>query len=64
MQRVLGFLAIYSGLKTKIAIVRKTKNTEGGISIDRCSNRTGIDVPEITYHKENCISPPYYDQMS
>jgi len=38
MQRVLGFLAIYSGLKNKRAIVRKTKKTEGGISIDLCSN--------------------------
>jgi hypothetical protein len=34
MQRVLGFLAIYSGLQNKRAIVRKTKKTEGGISID------------------------------
>jgi hypothetical protein len=43
-----GFLAIHSGLKTKRAILRKTKNTEGGISIEPCSNRTGID--------DECIS--------
>jgi hypothetical protein len=37
MQRVPSFLAIYSGLKNKRAIVRKTKNTEGEISIEPCS---------------------------
>ncbi len=30
MQRVLGFLAIYSGLKNKRAIVRKTKKKQKG----------------------------------